>query len=713
MSTRPLLIELFTEELPPKALKRLGEAFAQSVQSSLANHHLLATSCVVTPYATPRHLAVHLSAVNGVAADQNFSEKLMPAAIGLDANGQATPALLKKLASKGLAHVEVSQLQKVSDGKQDYLVAQGQAPGANLNATIQSVLDTVLVALPIPKMMRYQLADGVTSVNFVRPAHKLVVLWGDEILPAHVLGLTSGRQTMGHRFLHPEAFNLPHADQYETLMAETGHICAVFATRRERIEKALLSAANNLSATIGQGPEVEALLDEVTALVEAPAVYVGEFEPRFLEVPQACLILTMRLNQKYFPLFDPNTGKLTHRFLIVSNMPISDPSAIISGNERVIRPRLADAEFFYRTDLRTPLHQRIPALNQIVYHNKLGSQGERAERVKHIAAWVGHALGADVAQCERAALLAKADLTTQMVGEFPELQGLMGRDYALSDGEPNAVAQAISMQYRTRLETPITADQAVTATLFMADRAETLIGIWGIGLAPTGERDPFGLRRAALGLINAFEQLCAGGLLPVNQVTDLNLRGLLQAAWESFAQRDLLSPETIDQVYAFVIERYRNQLNHIPRTVVDAVLAINPPIHQVLARIEATVAFSNTDEAPSLAAANKRIGNVLKKTTEGLNGSTQPNVSLYQAGAELALGEALARVTPLAHADMQAGQFAAALSRLASLRTPVDTFFDDVMVMVEDPTVRQNRLALLGELHRVMNQVADISKLSA
>jgi glycyl-tRNA synthetase beta chain len=713
MTTHPLLIELFTEELPPKALERLGEAFAHSMQASLANHHLLAPLCVVTPYATPRHLAVHLSAVNDAAPEQRFSEKLMPASIGLDATGQATPALLKKLASKGLTHFNVSQLQTVSDGKQDYLVAEGQAPGANLRATIQDALDTAIASLPIPKVMRYQLADGRTSVDFVRPAHKLVVLWGNEVLPAQALGLTSGRQTIGHRFLHPEAFDLPHADQYESLMAEIGQVCAVFSTRRERIEKALLLAANKLSATIGEGAEVEALLDEVTALVEAPAVYVGEFEPRFLEVPQACLILTMRLNQKYFPLFDPSTGKLTHRFLIVSNMPISDPSAIISGNERVIRPRLADAEFFYRTDLRTPLHQRIESLNQIIYHNKLGSQGERAERVKRIAAWVGHTLGADVAQCERAALLAKADLTTQMVGEFPELQGLMGRDYALSDGEPDAVAQAIAMQYRTRLETPITADQAVTAALFMADRAETLIGIWGIGLAPTGERDPFGLRRAALGLINAFEQLCAGGLLPINQTTDLSLRGLLQATWECFTQHDLLLPQTVDQVYAFVIERYRNQLNQIPRTVVDAVLTIDPPIHQVLARIEATVAFSQTYEAPSLAAANKRIGNVLKKSAQGLNNITKPDPKLFQAGAEQALSDALARLAPLAHADMQAGQFAHALSRLASLRTPVDTFFDDVMVMVDDPTIRQNRFALLGELHRVMNQVADISKLSA
>lgn len=711
MTTRSLLVELFTEELPPKALKRLGEAFAKSVHDSLASHHLLAESCVVTPFATPRHLAVLISAVNDSAPAQSFEEKLMPAAIGLDASGQPTPALLKKLASKGLKDFDVSQIKIVSDGKQDYLVAQGTAPGANLKVALQAIIEVAITSLPIPKVMRYQLADGHTSVNFIRPAHRLVVLWGEEVMPAQVLGLTSGRQTQGHRFLHPEAFDITDADQYEAMMADKGQVCVSFTKRRHLIETNLLAQANKLSSTIGQGPEVDALLDEVTALVESPAVYVGEFEPRFLEVPQACLILTMRLNQKYFPLFDPISGKLTHRFLIVSNMPIEDPSAIISGNERVIRPRLADAEFFYRTDLRTPLDQRIGALNAIVYHNKLGSQGDRTQRVKGIAAWLGHALNINVAQCERAALLAKADLTSQMVGEFPELQGIMGCDYALSSGEPKAVAHAISMQYRTKLEHPITDDETVTAALFMADRAETLIGIWGIGLAPTGERDPFGLRRAALGIISAFEQLCAGGVLPIDQSTDLSLNGLLQAAWESFETRDKFLPDTLEQVHTFVLERYRNLLaQQASRDVVDAVLAVNPPIHQVQARVTATISFSQTIEAPSLAAANKRIGNVLKKAEAPTQAA---QASLYQPGAEQALGEALARVAPLAQADMAAGKFGEALSHLATLRAPVDAFFDDVMVMVDDPKIRHNRLALLSKLHSVMNQVADISKLSA
>lgn len=709
MSTQPLLVELFTEELPPKALNRLGQAFAQHIHQSLQTAHLVDSTCVVTPFATPRHLAVHVSGVRASAPEQAYSEKLMPAAIGLDAQGNATPALLKKLSSKGLEGIDVATLERVSDGKQDYLVAQGMAPGALLTESIQSIIEAAIAALPIPKVMRYQLADGVTSVHFVRPAHRLMVLWGDQTLNVTVLGLQSSNQTQGHRFLHPGVLTLDHADHYESTMLSVGKICPSFSQRKSRIEQALLSEAARLGATMGQDEAVHALLDEVTALVEYPAVYVGQFEPKFLEVPQSCLILTMRLNQKYFPLFDQKTGKLTHQFLIVSNMPIDDPSAIISGNERVVRPRLADAEFFYKTDLRTPLHDRLPALDHIVYHNKLGSQGQRVKRVQQITAWVGHALNLDVTACQRAALLAKADLTTLMVGEFPELQGVMGADYARHDGESEAVVEALTNQYKTRLDGPITGDHAVSAALFIADRAETLIGIWGIGLSPTGDRDPFGLRRAALGIINAFEQLCAGGLLPINQTADLTLEGLLNAAWTSFEDPSSLNPDTVNEVYAFVMERYRNQLSALPRDVVDAVLSVNPPLHQVLARIHATTSFAQSSEAPQLSAANKRIGNVIKKTVA----ITQaPDPDRYHLNAEKVLGQALASLAPLAYADVQAGEFAAALSRLATLREPVDQFFNDVMVMVDDPTIRHNRLALLTQLHFVMNQVADISKLS-
>jgi glycyl-tRNA synthetase beta chain len=419
MMTRPLLVELFTEELPPKALPKLGQAFADGLCTALAQHGLIGKGNAVVPFASPRHMAVRLTEVHEEAPDQAFSEKLMPVKVGLDASGAATPALLKKLAAKGWEQMDVSQLGRESDGKQDYLVASGTAPGAKLVDVLQTAIETAITGLPIPKVMKYQLADGHTSVKFVRPAHALVTLFGDEVIPAQILGLTAGRVTHGHRFLHPGPLTIKSADSYETQLAQTGRVVVSFDARRTQIKALLDAQASRLGASLGQDPEVPALLDEVTALVEAPIVYVGAFEERFLAVPQECLILTMRLNQKYFPLFDPTTGKLIHQFLIVSNMPTEKPAAIIEGNERVIRPRLADAEFFFETDRKTTLAARVEQLSAIVYHNKLGTQLERTIRVQKIAAWLARTLGANVAECERAALLAKADLNTNMVGEFP------------------------------------------------------------------------------------------------------------------------------------------------------------------------------------------------------------------------------------------------------------------------------------------------------
>src|SRR5690606_35187662 len=509
----PLLVELLTEELPPKALQKLGQAFAEGLRGTLHKHGLLADGCDVAAYATPRRLAVRLSQVRGQAPDQAYAEKLMPVKVGLDADGKPTPALLKKLAAKGLDTVDPAQLARESDGKQDYLVARGTAPGARLAEGLQDGLQAAIDGLPIPKVMRYQLADGVTTVKFVRPAHSLVALHGADVVPVTALGLSAGRDTQGHRFMADGAIALSHADAYETTLAEQGRVVASFETRRAEIDRQLQEHAARLGATLGDDPEVAALLDEVTALVEHPTVYVGQFDEQFLQVPQECLILTMRLNQKYFPLFDPVTGKLTHRFLIVSNMHTDDPANIIEGNQRVVRPRLADAQFFFDTDRKTPLAARVPQLGSIVYHNKLGTQLERVERVRAIARGVAEQLGGDAAAADRAALLAKADLGTNMVGEFPELQGIMGAYYAAGDGEPESVVQALRGQYRIRLDAPVTPDTLAATALFIAERAETLVGIWGIGLAPTGERDPFGLRRAALGLISAFEQLAAGGML--------------------------------------------------------------------------------------------------------------------------------------------------------------------------------------------------------
>jgi len=709
MSSRPLLIELFTEELPPKALPKLGQAFAQGIHDALQAHGLLASQNQVEAFATPRRLAVRLSQVLSIAPEQSFTEKLMPVKVGLDANGAPTPALLKKLAAKGWENLDISSLGRESDGKQEYLIASGRAPGANLRTVLQGAIESAINALPIPKVMRYQLDDGVTTVKFVRPAHALIALHGDEIIPAEILGLKSGNITHGHRFLHPGPITIVSADTYENQLAAEGRVIASFTKRRTRISDLLSTEAARLGASLGDDPAVDALLDEVTALVEEPIVYVGSFEKRFLDVPQECLILTMRLNQKYFPLFNPLSDALTHQFLIVSNMPTDTPQAIIEGNERVVRPRLADAQFFFDTDRKIPLRDRVQQLGSIVYHNKLGTQLERTERVRKIAAWISHALGIDPAQADRAALLAKADLTTNMVGEFPELQGIIGSYYAKEDQESAAVVQAIAEQYKIRLDQPVTADNLTPTVLFMAERAETLVGIWGIGLAPTGERDPFGLRRAALGLISAFEQLTAGNVLQTQQESPLTIEGLMGAAALTFKEGSL-DKSTVDEVHAFVIERLRNQLIQLhDRNAVEAVLAIRPPLHQVASRILAVTDFAKDPAALSLAAANKRIGNLLKKAEDQLSGQINP--ALLTEPAEQALANKIAELQPIAQMHFETGDYRSTMLTLAKVREPVDAFFNDIMVMSDDPAVRNNRLLLLAQLHDLMNQVADISRL--
>jgi glycyl-tRNA synthetase beta chain len=704
-----LLVELLTEELPPKALARLGQAFAEGVRASLDARHLLAPGCTLQVFSTPRRLALRLSVVRSQAPDQAYAEKLMPVKVGLDAQGAATAALLKKLAAKGLEGMDVAALARESDGKQDYLVARGTAPGVALAAGLQEALEASIAALPIPKVMSYQLADGVTTVKFVRPAHRLVALFGDAVVPVTVLGLAAGRATLGHRYLSSGIIELPDAQSYEARLAKPGCVIASFEERRADIRRQLDTLAGELGATLGDEADVAPLLDEVNALVEQPTVYVGEFEERFLAVPQECLILTMRLNQKYFPLFEPGSGKLTHRFLIVSNMRVADPVNIVEGNQRVVRPRLADAQFFFDTDRKTPLRERVPQLASIVYHNKLGTQLDRVERVRQIARGIATQIHGNGADADRAALLAKADLTTNMVGEFPELQGIMGAYYAAGDGEAAGVVTALRTQYRNRVDVAVDADTLTAAILFLAERAETLVGIWSIGLAPTGERDPYALRRAALGLISAFEQLGAGGWLKISEDGPLTLDDLLALAAASFGQ-GRIPDSVIAEVRAFVYERYRNQLiaEH-DRAAVEAVIALAPPLHQVLQRVRAVAAFGALPEAASLAAANKRIANLLKKAEGGLG---KVDAGRLAEPAEQALAAAMGRLGPDAQAKFAAGDFAASLSTLAQAREPVDAFFADVMVMAEDPGLRANRLALLNELHGLMNQVADISILA-
>jgi len=702
MSTKNLLVELFVEELPPKALKKLGEVFAQTLAASLKNTGLAASTATVTAYASPRRLAAHVTEVAAVAADKPVVQKLMPVAVGLDAAGNATPALLKKLGALGADASCVPNLRRENDGKADVLFYESLAKGATLAEGLQKALEAALAALPIPKVMSYQLQDGWSSVNFVRPAHGLVALHGADVVPLATLGLTSGRATHGHRFeaaVDPVVF--ANADEYAAKLATDGAVIASFAERRAEIVRQLEAAA----ASAGGKPiDDDALLDEVTALVERPNVLVGQFEEEFLAVPQECLILTMKANQKYFPLLDA-AGKLTNKFLVVSNISPEDASAVIGGNERVVRPRLADAKFFFDQDRKKSLESRVIGLSKVVYHNKLGTQGERMQRVAAIARAIAEHLGGGelVQHAEQAAVLAKADLLTDMVGEFPELQGIMGRYYAQHDGLNTDVADAIEDHYKPRFAGDSLPRGRVGTIVALADKLETLVGMFGIGQIPTGDRDPFALRRHALGTIR---MLAEGNL-------DLPLDSLLTVAAQAFAAVDGFKAAE-SALADFIYDRLAGNLREQGYTAqeVDAVVSQRPQrLGDIPKRLAAVRAFAALPEAAALAAANKRVGNILKKVENPVEPTAV--AALLVEPAEIALHAALVDVVPQADAAFDTGDYTESLQALAALRAPVDAFFDGVMVNAEDPALRANRLGLLAHLHAAMNRVADLSKLSA
>ncbi len=715
MSTQNLLVELFVEELPPKALKNLGNAFASELWLKLADYSLvdrgqkvnLENENTYIVFASPRRLAVLIKNVASKAVDKNIFQKLMPVSVGLDASGNATPALIKRLISMGLNETVLSKLTKQMDGKSETLFIELTQTGVNLTEGLQIALQEAITKLPIPKVMTYQLADGWTSVKFVRPAHGLVALHGSEIIPVSALGLTAGNSTQGHRFeatVSPIIIN--NADSYAEQLKTEGAVIASFEERRNEITRQLSAAAGKL----GLKPiEDDALLDEVTALVERPNVLVGEFEIEYLEVPQECLILTMKANQKYFPLLDNN--KLTNKFLIVSNISPTDPSAVIGGNERVVRPRLADAKFFFDQDRKKPLQSRLESLNKVVYHNKLGSQAERTERVRAIAKAIGGQLGGDdlAAKADQAAQLAKADLVTDMVGEFPELQGIMGRYYAQHEGLDNDVAFAIEDHYKPRFAEDNLPRNLTGICVALADKLETLVGMFGIGNIPTGDKDPFALRRHALGVIGCIEALDISNEFGADFKVDIT--SWLDIALLQFKKFEV--PQvTIDLVYDFILERRWNQLAPLfGIEIVGSVITIRPPINQIMKRVNAVLAFNKLLQAPALAAANKRVGNILKKVEGEVK--AEVNTSLLQEPAEIALNEALSKVKPEADKLFEAGDYTASLKALAALKEPVDAFFDNVMVNADDPALKANRLGLLATLHAAMNRVADLSKLAS
>jgi glycyl-tRNA synthetase beta chain len=710
--SKNLLVELFVEELPPKALQKLGDAFASVLGDQLKALGLASAASVVTPFASPRRLAAHVTAVADKAADKALQQKLMPVTVGLDKDGNATPALLKKLQALGAdvsnPAAAVAALKRAQDGKAEALFYDSVVPGATLAAGLQKALDEAIAKLPIPKVMSYQLETdcelpGWTSVNFVRPAHGLVALHGSTVVPVKALGLTAGNSTTGHRFeaaVSPVV--LQDADSYAATLKKDGAVIASFAERKAEIARQLAAAA----AKVGNGArpiEDEALLDEVTALVERPNVVICQFEEQFLGVPQECLILTMKANQKYFPLLDA-AGKLTNKFLVVSNISPEDTSFVTGGNERVVRPRLADAKFFFDQDRKKTLASRVEGLGKVVYHNKLGTQGERVERVRAIAKAIAQQLGdAQLVQdADLAAQLAKTDLVTDMVGEFPELQGIMGGYYALNDGLGETVANAIEDHYKPRFAGDALPRNTAGVVVALADKLETLVGMFGIGNLPTGDRDPFALRRHALGVIRML----------VEKDLPLDLNALLAGAVPAFGDK---ITDASAQLADFIYDRLAGSLREQGYSAqeVDAVLALRP---QRLALVEkqlaAVRAFAALPESPALAAANKRVGNILKKAEVEGPVDAHVNPELLQEKAEQDLFAALQRFVPEANAQFDAGDYTASLQTLAVLRAPVDAFFDDVMVNAEQLDVRMNRLGLLKMLHNAMNRVADLSRLA-
>ena len=698
----PLLIELLTEELPPKALQKLSEAFAQGVHEGLVKHGLAAKDSAVHPYATPRRLAVLVEGVRTQADDVQKRDKVLPVSVGLGADGQASASLVKKLTAMGFADKTPADLEIENDGKQDIFYLSHTQKGAVLSEVLQGILADAAAKLPIPKVMTYQIHAGTTAeqdVQFVRPVKRLLALYGADVLPVTAFGVKADRVTDGHRFLGKTAINIPNAHEYAHILRTEGMVEPDYKVRRESIYEQLKNKAGAYQVIMP-----EALLDEVNSLTEYPVVYKAEFEPEFLSVPQECLILTMQTNQKYFAMTD-DKGALVNEFLVVSNVLTDDPSQIVEGNARVVRPRLADAQFFFEQDKKRSLDEMVGKLQSVVYHNKLGSQGARVARVQAIAAYLAEQLGANVADAKRAAYIAKADLVSDMVGEFPELQGVMGRYYATHHGEKADVAAACAEHYQPRFagdELPATQVGLIAA---IADKLETLVGIWGIGLQPTGEKDPFALRRHALGVVRML----------LEKQLPLSLSATLNQVQAQFADNAQVS-NSVAEVQAFMLDRLRGLLKdkgYAPAQI-EAVLAKNPDdLSELMVQLQAVQAFAVLPEAQDLAAANKRCVNILRKSAEK-NEAIAPslNDSLLQEAAEQHLAKAMSSIRPAVEQAISQHDYAAALSALAALREPVDAFFADVMVMADDAAVRANRLKLLQDLASLMNGVADISQLA-
>lgn len=699
-----LLIELLTEELPPKALSRLMQAFSRNIFEGLKEKNFLADGAEARPYATPRRLAVMITNVLDKQPDRLVERKGPAVATGLDDTGQPTPALLGFAKSCG---VEAAKLEKRGGDKGEYFIFCSKQKGERLKQHLAAIVEAALKKLPTPKLMRW--GDG--DVQFVRPVHGVVLLHGKKIVPGVVLGLKSGNKTRGHRFLSRGAVSIPNAKDYEKILKQH-KVSASFDARREAIARVLDANAKKVSpgANWSLGNTAE-LVNEVTGLVEYPVVLTGSFDKSFLDLPRECLIISMQQHQRYFPLVDKQ-GKLLPQFLFVSNMKAANPKEIIHGNERVLRARLSDARFFFEQDKKIKLTDRVPKLANVVYHNKLGNQLERVLRIQKLAIEIAGMVGAERKTVELAAYLCKADLLTEMVGEFPELQGIMGQYYAKNDDSKYAnAAVAIREHYLPRYAGDTLPLNAESISVALADKLDTLVGIYGIGLVPTGEKDPFGLRRQALGVIRI--------LMESKNIPSLDILALLQSARSRFPS-GVVTDNVAQDLHTFMLERLRPYLKEkgFESHIVDAVINQNSKYFDKLPNLLAHVqAYFSRPEAKDLAEINKRVLNIIKKNREEIGwdfGSTPVELALLKEQAEINLYTAMESVTPVLDLAFEKEEYGTYFDTLVTLKPVLSNFFDKeagVLVMHPDQAIRVNRAKILQKIGRLMNRVADISRM--
>nr|WP_226810253.1 glycine--tRNA ligase subunit beta [Candidatus Vallotia lariciata] len=692
-----LLVELLTEELPPKALASLSQAFSNCLVEQLATRELLDISVgelpSFEPFGTPRRLAVAIHNVRTVAPQRQVHKKVLPVSIALQENGRPSVHLIKRLAALGFPKIPITRLDRMMDGKIESFFLKYTTPGITLENGLQSALDETLARLPVYKILTYQRPDG-ESVRFIRPIHRLVVLHANRIIPITALGINANSITLGHRFLSEGHIAILHADSYKYTLKHRGRVIVSMQERKEAIRIQLLELAG-----LDHVLMPESLLNEVNALVEWPSVYECHFDQAFLQVPQECLILTMQTNQKYFVLTDA-FGKLRTRFLVVSNLQTDTPRQIVLGNERVVRSRLTDAKFFFEQDKKKTLEQRVPMLANVVYHHKLGSQLQRVERLEALSTLIAPIIGVDARLAARAAHLAKADLLTDMVSEFPELQGTMGAYYARYNGESEDVAIGCLEHYRPRFSGDELPSTGISTAVAVADKIEMLVGIWGIGLQPTGEKDPYALRRHALGLLRII----------LEKQLPIDLMDLLRNAYAQFSGQTQITDPT-SALYDFFIDRLRSLLREYRYNTeeIESVLSQNPTrIDTITSRLDAVCEFSKLSEAAFLVTANKRIKNILKRS----NGTLRDiETTLLVEVSERTLFELLQNVTPTVQGRLRSYDYTGALLSLASMHDAVDLFFNNVIVNSDNVALRENRLSLLAKLYEQMNCVADISKL--